>query len=107
MALRFLLDPPPWPEYHHAADQLISADTIVAEEKFHVFKYIDWVRDIPGGIHLPRPPPVTWAPDLIAFVFLLLMLLIGSIIAHNYCSSDANSRYGKHKKLYNFAYKKL
>ncbi|KAE9554731.1 hypothetical protein FO519_002059 [Halicephalobus sp. NKZ332] len=106
-ALRFLLDPPPWPEYHSAADQLISADRIVSEDRFHFFKYIEWVRDFPADMRIPRPPPVAWAPDLVAFMFLLFVFLIGSVVAHSFCTPGPNNKFIRTKRLYPFAYKKL
>uniref|UniRef100_A0A7E4V1G2 UPF0764 protein C16orf89 homolog n=1 Tax=Panagrellus redivivus TaxID=6233 RepID=A0A7E4V1G2_PANRE len=109
-ALRSLLQSSPWPEYHTAADHLVTIDKIVAEDRFEVFKYINWVRDthFPADMRLPQPPPVAWAPDLIAFFALFFILLIGCIIAHNACNVNNNGlRYGHKKPLYPFAYKKL
>uniref|UniRef100_A0A914YRS8 Uncharacterized protein n=1 Tax=Panagrolaimus superbus TaxID=310955 RepID=A0A914YRS8_9BILA len=108
-ALRFILDPSPWPEYHSAADQLVTIDRIVAEDQYHTFRYIQWVRDahFPSNMRPPAPPSVAIAPDLIAFVALLFIFLVGSVIAHNACTSNNSRPFGKQKQLYPFAYKKL
>ena len=42
--LRLLLDPGPWPEQHGLA-QILQMDGIPAEEKFHAFRYLEWVHD--------------------------------------------------------------
>uniref|UniRef100_A0AC35GA48 Peptidase S8/S53 domain-containing protein n=1 Tax=Panagrolaimus sp. PS1159 TaxID=55785 RepID=A0AC35GA48_9BILA len=108
-ALRFILNPSPWPEYHSAADQLVAIDRIVAEDQFHTFRYIQWVQDahFPTNMRPPKPPSIAIAPDLIAFVALLFIILIVIVIAHNACTSNSSRPFGKQKQLYPFAYKKL
>lgn len=105
--LRYLLDPGPWAEFRFA-DHLVQIDQIVAEDHFRHFKYIEWVRDCPHEIHrMPRPPPVAYSPDLIAFMALLFFFIIGSIVAHQLCTGDHNAKIGKTKLLYPYAFKKL
>ncbi|KAH7714867.1 hypothetical protein AAVH_17759 [Aphelenchoides avenae] len=105
--LRLLLDPAPWPEFHFA-DQLVQIDAVVAEDRFVQFRYIDWVRDalLPSDVRLPRPPPVAWSPDLIAFVVLLFIFVAGVVVAHHLFSSSATNTIGR-KRVYHYAYKKL
>lgn len=103
--LNFLMNPSPWPEYH-LSDKLMTVDQIVAEDRFRNFRYIDWVKDahFPSNIRLPKPPPMAWSPDLIAFMALLFIVVAGSVLAHHLFSSN---RYCRTKRMYHFAYKKL
>uniref|UniRef100_A0A915EL16 Uncharacterized protein n=1 Tax=Ditylenchus dipsaci TaxID=166011 RepID=A0A915EL16_9BILA len=111
MFLRFLLDPGPWPELRFV-DQLVQIDQIVAEDHFEHFKYIDWVRDsnFPHEIRgMPRPPPMAWSPDLVAFMVLLFFCIIGSVIGHHLFTNNKNygRMGGKVKQMYPYAFKKL
>lgn len=111
--MRFLLDPGPWPDLHFA-DHLVQIDRIISEDRFQRFKYVQWVRD--SSLHLmhasqkilPKPPPIAWSPDLIAFVILLLIFSVGSIVAHYIWGNNVgdNFKIGG-KRVYPYAFKKL
>lgn len=113
--LRYLLDPGPWPELRFA-DHIVQIDSIAAEDQFRVFKYIEWVHDSSLPLRdthhlLPKPPPLTWSPDLIAFV-LLFIVLAGILVAYQAVAnnSERNGFNGgslRGKRLYAYSYKKL
>lgn len=89
-------------------------DKIVSEDHFSHFKYIKWVRDsslylmYESNKILPKPPPINWSPDLIAFVILLLIFVTGTIIAQYIWGNNAGNKFkiGK-KRMYPYAFKKL
>lgn len=103
--LHFLINPSPWPEFH-LSDKLMTVDQIVSEDRFRNFRYIEWVKDahFPPNIRLPKPPPMAWSPDLIAFMALLFIVVVGGVLAHHIFSSN---RYWRAKQMYHFSYKKL
>lgn len=106
--VRYLLDPGPWVELRFS-DQ-VHIDQIASEDRFAHFKYIDWVKDskIPNEVYrqMAKPPPVAWSPDLVAFVFLLLICVIGTVIGH-YVFTNSNSHIRHVKQLYPYSFKKL
>lgn len=109
--MRYLLNPSPWPEFQFA-DHLVQIDKIISEDRFCHFNYLQWVRDssilLKHESHLPKPPPMTWSPDLIAFVILLLVFVAGSIVAHYIWGNTVgdNFKIGG-KRMYPYAFKKL
>ncbi|CAD5230697.1 unnamed protein product [Bursaphelenchus okinawaensis] len=116
MVLKTLFDPPPWPDQRINLDNMLQQHLhqIPSEDRFHTFKYVNWVRDanLPDQYRLPRPPPNAWSPDLIAFVCLGFALLAISVCAHHIFSAR-NHPAGigpppkNLKQYYAYAYKKL
>uniref|UniRef100_A0A914H2V7 Uncharacterized protein n=1 Tax=Globodera rostochiensis TaxID=31243 RepID=A0A914H2V7_GLORO len=114
--LRFLLDPGPWPE-HSLTEQLVQMDGVLAEDKFRQFPYLEWVRDSliegvePIGIQLLRPPSSSWSPDLIAFIFLLFLVVFAFVLIMHFCGDVGEHPTGRRagalqKKMYPYAFKK-
>uniref|UniRef100_A0A183DXJ7 Dolichyl-P-Glc:Glc(2)Man(9)GlcNAc(2)-PP-dolichol alpha-1,2-glucosyltransferase n=1 Tax=Gongylonema pulchrum TaxID=637853 RepID=A0A183DXJ7_9BILA len=98
--LRFLLDGGPWSEYH-LADQPVVIHSIAAEDKFRQYRYGAWMRDsLVSSIQHSRPPHIGWSLDLLAYLLLLCIILIGSIVMH-LCYKP------RVKQFYHFSYKKL
>uniref|UniRef100_A0A0N4ZKH9 Uncharacterized protein n=1 Tax=Parastrongyloides trichosuri TaxID=131310 RepID=A0A0N4ZKH9_PARTI len=104
--LRFLLEPPFKYREYHLPEQPVNMGHISAEDRFVTFKYKNWVRDagFPNELRIPKPEPIFWSTDLIAFILILMVALTICTCGHLLNTGTIGR---KTKKIYNYAYKKL